>query len=349
VVNEYISNGSTVNLCAIDLAKAFDNVDINVLLDKLMSRKFPRQLICILAAWYSNSFCVVKWLNNFSWVYKLNKGVRQGGVLSPLLFSLYVDDVLCKLQTSGLGCHVGIKCVNSVMYADDLLLIAASLSDLQKLIVLCTEQFRLINLPINIHKTVYIRVGKRWNTECMINVNSYNIKCTDTLKYLGVSIKAGKFCKFDMEAQKLNCFRAMNGLLAKIGTKNPSLVIHMCRIFCLPILLYGVEAMNLGSSATKKLNYPIDRLFCKTFNVSSRDLITCCQFFTSCLPVNYQADIKCFNFYYKLSRSNNALIKLLYICFARQALNALCLKYLYSDFSDVEGFRLKVGPMVTFW
>jgi len=49
-------------------------------------------------------------------------GVRQGGILSPFLFNVYVDDLLDNLESSGAGCYVNGHYLGCVMYADDLLL-----------------------------------------------------------------------------------------------------------------------------------------------------------------------------------------------------------------------------------
>jgi len=61
------------------------------------------------------------------WMY----GVRQGGVLSPVLFAVYVNDIIVALSESGDGCYYDNMFVGCVMYADDLLLLYASLCDLQ--------------------------------------------------------------------------------------------------------------------------------------------------------------------------------------------------------------------------
>ena len=59
--------------------------------------------------------------------FKVSNGVRQGGVLSPVLFSVYLDGLLQKLAASGVGCHWGNLFAGSVCYADDIVLLASAL------------------------------------------------------------------------------------------------------------------------------------------------------------------------------------------------------------------------------
>jgi len=73
---------------------------------------------------------------------------------------------LDKLAESGLGCFMGLKCLNSFMYADDLILLSISISDLQKMLDICNKGFHDLDLPINIKKSCCLRVGPRWNANC---------------------------------------------------------------------------------------------------------------------------------------------------------------------------------------
>ena len=87
---EYFNvNNSTVNLCAIDLCKAFDKVNHYALFTKLLDRNVPRTIVAILKCWYSKVFTTVKWNQSFSCKVKLETGVRQGGILSPYLFAVF--------------------------------------------------------------------------------------------------------------------------------------------------------------------------------------------------------------------------------------------------------------------
>ena len=63
-------------------------------------------------------------------MYHITVGVRQGGILSPSLFAVYVDKLLDKLILSGLGCFISGVCFNSLMYAGDIILLSISVCDL---------------------------------------------------------------------------------------------------------------------------------------------------------------------------------------------------------------------------
>jgi len=82
-------------------------------------------------------------------------------VLAPSLFSIFVDNILVKLSYSSLGCYNKGLCFDAIMYADDFLLLALSISDLHKLITICHEEFSNCNQTLNNNKSVCLRIGPR--------------------------------------------------------------------------------------------------------------------------------------------------------------------------------------------
>ena len=103
VVEKFVKNGSTVSVCTLDLSKAFDRMNHYALFVKLMERKFPSELLAILEMWFNKSVSCVKWNNNFSNFFCLSAGVRQGGVLSPYLFAVFMDDIVDKIKAVNLA------------------------------------------------------------------------------------------------------------------------------------------------------------------------------------------------------------------------------------------------------
>ena len=95
-------------------------------------------------------------------------GVRQGGVLSPYLFAIYVDSVYEKVAVTSVGCHVKWACVSILMYADDILLLAPSVSALQHLLNVCQCELQYLDMAINAKKSVCTRFGPRYKQPCTI-------------------------------------------------------------------------------------------------------------------------------------------------------------------------------------
>jgi hypothetical protein len=138
-----------------------------------MDLNIPVGIINMLRCWYEKVNSAVRWGTEVSKHVKLSAGVRQGGVLSPFLFAVYVNDVLSHLADSKLGCFIKCTCLNSFMYADDLILISISLMHLQLLVDICKQEFDKIDMQINGSKSGCLRIGPRHAMPCEpININN---------------------------------------------------------------------------------------------------------------------------------------------------------------------------------
>ena len=121
-IDHFTANGSNVFSAFLDCSKGFDKIDHRGIFLKLIGRGVPLRFINHIIFWYSNLASAVKWNGIYSRYFRVTSGVRQGGILSPRIFVLYVDDLLGKLRSSGAGCHVMDIFVGAIMYADDLAL-----------------------------------------------------------------------------------------------------------------------------------------------------------------------------------------------------------------------------------
>ena len=293
-VDYFVANNSTVNICAVDLSRAFDEVKHHVLFSKLMNKKFPVWLIQILYEWYGKCFCSVKWGNAFSRIFKITQGVRQGGVLSPLLYALYVDDALCKLNQMDFGCYVSGLMISALMYADDVILIAPSVVALQKLISLCQSEFEDLYLHFNVTKCAAMRVGPRYKSVCstLVVAGGVSISWVSEIKYLGVVISQGLFLKVNVHYNKVKFFNSFNSLYAKLGNQySIDTLIHLLNTNCLSTLLYGLEAFNLTKSNFNDLQFPLNRAYIKMFHVNNTESIKWCQLYMQQLPIDMCCEI----------------------------------------------------------
>merc|ERR1712055_1274891 len=136
-IEYYKRNGSNVHVMLLDASKAFDRVNYIKLFEKLLSKGMCPLMVRLLLNMYTKQKLQVKWNNHMTQKFGVSNGVRQGGVLSPLLFSVYMDDLLEKLKNNGIGCHIGHKYVGALGYADDIILLFPSVTGLNKMISTC--------------------------------------------------------------------------------------------------------------------------------------------------------------------------------------------------------------------
>ena len=133
-IDQYLRNGSTVYGILMDCTKAFDTVQYSKLFQKLKDAGLPLIIIRLLIAIYQNHTSNVRWKNDISETFTIKNGVRQGAILSPIIFCFYMNDLFKELRKSSSGCFIGPYYAGAHGYADDLLLLCPSISGLQEMV-----------------------------------------------------------------------------------------------------------------------------------------------------------------------------------------------------------------------
>ena len=96
-------------------------------------------ILRLLINMYTRQLLQVKWCNSLSACFNATNGVKQGGVLSPVLFTVYVDQLYSRLAKSGSGCYIGHQFMGAFGYADDIVILAPTIRSLKNLLKICDE------------------------------------------------------------------------------------------------------------------------------------------------------------------------------------------------------------------
>ena len=137
VASFFVRKGTPCIMTLLDCTKAFDKCRFDLIFSKLLQRGVPAIVIRVLIFVYQEQKAWVKWGQSRSRSFGLVNGTRQGSVLSPALFSVYMDDLIVKLRRSGVGCNLGNVFCGVVGYADDILLLAPSRSAMETMLSIC--------------------------------------------------------------------------------------------------------------------------------------------------------------------------------------------------------------------
>ena len=280
IVNMFLKGGSTVNICSLDLSKAFDKTNHHGLLIKLMKRYIPVDLLDTLEYWLSNNRSCIKWFDCYSCFFNLDYGVRQGSVLSPVFFAIYLDDLVDR-RVNGRYWFV-------ILYADDILLVASSLCILQRLLHACERELIWLDLTINVSKSCCLRIGPRCEAKCssICTLSGYSLPWVDTIRYLGIYLMRFRNFKCSLDQAKRSYFRSLNAIFGKVGRfASEEVILQLVTSKCLPILLYGTEACSMRKSDIRSLDFAVIRFMMKLFKTNNSDLIhECLAFFNFELP-----------------------------------------------------------------
>ena len=188
VIDMYKSLDATVFVCYLDISKAFDRVNHDKLYRILDKKGVPGYIMRIIIFWYENQLFCIKWGDTTSQSFGVSNGVRQGGILSPHFFNVYIDELSITLNDCKTGCCLNNVLLNHIMYADDMALIAPSVKGLKLLIRLCEQVASRLDITFNSQKSVVMiyrsNMMKTYNFP-KFYLNHRELKEVSEYRYLG--------------------------------------------------------------------------------------------------------------------------------------------------------------------
>jgi len=231
-----------------------------------MKRNIPNELFTVLENWLGDCHTCIKWNDVTSVFIRIDFGVRQGSVLSPHLFAIYIDDMVTRL-------HAGQRSF-IVLYADDILIFAPSIQELQTIVSICELELLSIDMAVNVKKSYTMRIGPRHDIKCAsININNQDMPWVNEIRYLCIYVVRSSKLKCSLDHAKRSIYRSVNSIFVKLGrTASEDVILHLVHSKCLPALLYGLEVCPLTITDYRSLDFVVMRFLMKLFCTSNSDV-----------------------------------------------------------------------------
>ena len=321
-VNYYVNNNSDVHLILLDASKAFDRVQYIKLFNELQRRNLCPLICRFLALQYTLQKCRVKWCNHLSKIFSVTNGVKQGGVLSPILFTIYLDCLLERLRLSGAGCYIGNVFCGSLAYADDLVLLAPTRSSMNRLLGICEAFSDEYKILFNASKSKHIFMSK--NRRCApipFELGGNAIPTVDSDKHLGNIIGSQALDK-TIDANIRELYQNVNVLLSQFPKVNLNTKYKLFKTFCMSV--YGSQLWDFESKACEKFYTAWRKCVRRLLNLPYKTHCSLLHLICDDLSVNVQLYIRCINFVKTCVNSKMASVKMCCNIAMKGSNSALC-------------------------
>ena len=303
-------NNSKLYVCFLDCKQAFDRVWHDGLFFKLFQKSVDLTTIRCIMSLYNNSQSIVRHNGLFSEPFSVAQGTRQGGVTSPSLYLLYIEDLIKELENSGYGfCIAGGNC-SSLSVADDMALLSFSRVGLQAMMNICYKyslKWRFMYNPakcsvvvFNESKHAYKRQSRSWTlgTDTVIETDHYIHLGVNVNKYLNFSDNVSNSCKKIRSSllSLVNVGLHPNGLRSMTSHK-----IYKCIV--VPKALYGCELWP-SLSKSKQMQLEQAHRFCIKYilRVPTYSRTDICMSLIGSRNIEYEVDYRKLTFFGQLCR-----------------------------------------------
>ena len=248
IVDNFKTKHKKVFAAFIDLRKAFDTVWRIGLFYKLLKNNIPNYISKILISMYTNTTCRIKFENGLSSTFLSERGVKQGDVMSPLLFNFFIDSLVKHLNCPNMDPVVmDNKSLNIMLYADDIVLVSESQIGLQKCL---DELYSFCNnwkLEVNTDKSKVIVFNSNGKTyKNLFTYHNTGIETVTQYNYLGIIMKYnGKF-NVAINALIEKARKAYFKIKKNVGINNPCRLLEkLYDSLVSPIMLYCSEIWGI--------------------------------------------------------------------------------------------------------
>ena len=250
--------------CFVDFKKAFDSIPRPKLFQKLLDHNINGKFYDCLVNFYTNDVSCVKIGDSITPSFITNQGVKQGCILSPILFNIFLSDIQSVFETDPCD-PVQIKeslNIGCIIWADDILLLSRTEEGLRNMLTALKDYSVNNGMTVNTKKTQTIIFNKSGrHIRRTFYLGKSKLESTREYKYLGFIVTPSGEIGTGLKDLKNRALRALAKLKNKMGIqfrKFPLITLKLFRSLIEPILLYLSDFWGILKMPT---NNPIENLF----------------------------------------------------------------------------------------
>ncbi len=235
-------------VCFVDLSKAYDRVWRDGLFYKLIKCGVGGKTVDILIDMYKQVSFALKYSGKMTDYFSSDVGLKQGCVLSPLLFNLYTSDIPSLFDNGCYLVEIDNNKLSILMFADDIVLMSTEPEGLQTCIDKLHSYCSKWKLQININKSkviVFNKSGRSYSSKYKFSIGTAVLDIVSEYCYLGIIFQpSGLFNKAYLNLYS-KATKAKHMLYKMLGGQNLSVpvALHLFDSLIAPILSYGCEVI----------------------------------------------------------------------------------------------------------
>ena len=319
-IAESHDNGNPLYLASLDVQKAFDVVSHPSMLRKLQAGGVTGQWWLLKQDLMNGMSGKVLWNGCLSDSYEIKQGNKQGGYCSPDEYKDYQLMLLVQIYDSEIGFSIGSIKVPCPTVADDMILAASSIHDLQSLLQMCETYANKERYIIHPEKSVItsFHLSKPYQEfieeEKPFTINNENVSVKTDFTHVGIQRTARSLTNSTQPTvdARLSTARLTIHALMGIGLTityylPPIVSLHIYTIYVLPRLTYGLQVINLQKPDIKALEIQHRRFLYHMLHLPQQTATVALHSLTGILPLEAIIDIQRLSYFHHLLMSPGPL------------------------------------------
>jgi hypothetical protein len=266
---------------------------------------------------YLLHFARVSWNGSSSNSFRVLNGVRQGAILSPVLFCVYFDTLVTSLAMTGLGCHIGSFFVGALAYADDLVLLAPSANAMRRMLRICEDYAVQFNVVFNGSKSKCLICPPTGTSRHVIqtacfpsfSIGTQSIEFVAKWPHLGHIITSECIDTDDILAAKVRLIGQINKVLYNFRKVDCQTKTRLVKAYCTSF--YGAELWDLSQSNIESLCIAWRKGIRRVWQLPNTTHSALIPYLSDTLPLLDMFYLRMLNFVYRCLRSASPLITFL--------------------------------------